>query len=147
MTVNFDHVLTGVAARLAHDREQHFIENPLAHRIADFAVVQPMRFEFTTLPMRTTKNLCRDIFRADAADAHDRNSTFTGWRGNRGNRILFIHKRRLILTARRLKAIIALREAALASMTCSRPNAGTMRIPTNCGWKHQGNPLWLCFLV
>src|SRR6185312_1256526 len=74
MTVDLDHIFARVAARIAHDRKQHFIQNPLARRVANLAMVKAMGFKSAILSIRPNEDSCRDIFRVSTA-YHDTGHT------------------------------------------------------------------------
>jgi hypothetical protein len=78
---------------MAHDRKQHFIQDPLALRVANLAMVKAMGFKSAIFSIRPNEDSCRDIFRVSTADPHDRHTTFTGRSCDRRYSIFFIHKK------------------------------------------------------
>src|SRR5580765_1687846 len=92
MTVNFDHILACVAARIAHDREQDFIEHSARARIANLSMIEPVRFELASAFAHAMKNSRRDFFRIHPADSNDGHPAFAWRRRNRGYGGFLVHE-------------------------------------------------------
>ena len=63
-----------------------------------------MRLKLAVSAVRALKNFQREIFRVDTADANNRDTAFTGRRGDGGDGIFLVHKIAIILTAPKAKA-------------------------------------------
>lgn len=91
MTMYLDNILTGVTARLAHDREQYFVNRLRVLGIADLPMVEGMRTEFTVAIVRAGKNPQRDFLRIESADS-DHGETALAWRrSDRGYGVFLVH--------------------------------------------------------
>ena len=91
MTMYFDDVLAGVAARLAHDREQYFIDRLRIFGIVNLPVVEGMRTERPVTSMPTAKNFSRDFLRIGSANPNNGDATLAWRRGDRGYGVFLVH--------------------------------------------------------
>lgn len=92
MTMDFDDILAGVTVRLAHNREQHFIDRLRIFGIVNLPVVEGMRTERPVTSMPTAKNFSRDFLCSGSADPND-GDTALAWRcGDRGYGIFLVHE-------------------------------------------------------
>ena len=93
MTVNFDDILASVAARIAHNREQDFIEHSTRARIANVAMIEPMRFKLASAALaHAMKDSRGDFFRIHPADANNGHTAFAERRRNRGYGGFLVHE-------------------------------------------------------
>src|SRR5689334_1750193 len=104
VAVNLDNVLSCVASRLAHDREQNFIDSASRFRIAHGAVIKAVRLQLVILLSVAKKDSSRDSLRISAAHADNSDASFARGSGDRSDRVLLIHKSGIILTTRGPKA-------------------------------------------
>ena len=91
MTVYFDNILAGVAVRLAHYREQHFINRLRVFGIGDLPVVEGMRTECTVAALPADKNFSRDFLRIGSANPNNGDATLAWRRGDRGYGVFLVH--------------------------------------------------------
>ncbi len=91
MTMNLDHILTGVTVRLAHDREQHFVDRLRVLRITDRPMIESVRAKFTVAIVRPHKYSQRDFLRIGSADSNHGETAFARWRGDRGYGVFLVH--------------------------------------------------------
>jgi hypothetical protein len=91
--MDLDYVLTRVAARLAHNCQQHLVKSPAGFRIPNRPVVEPMRLQPVVFALVSDKNRRCDPLRIRTTNANDPDSTFACGRGYGCNRILFVHEK------------------------------------------------------
>jgi hypothetical protein len=89
--MQFNHILSSVAARFSHDRQQNLIENCAAAWIANEAVVKRVRVELAVPSATGLKNLTRYALCIRPAHAHNGDAAITRRRRHCSDGIFLVH--------------------------------------------------------